>query len=75
MLLRIQEMLHQHLNLPYKCVSCPWRASLVAQSVTNSPANTEDTASMDISLSKFRETVKDREAWRAAVRGVAKNRI
>jgi len=47
----------------------------VAQSVTNSPANTEDTASMDISLSKFRETVKDREAWRAAVRGVAKNRI
>ena len=47
----------------------------MAQSVTNSPANTEDTASMDISLSKVRETVKDREGWRAAVRGVAKNRI
>ena len=28
MLLRIQEMLHQHLNLPYKCVSCPWRGFL-----------------------------------------------
>ena len=27
---------------------------------------------MDISLSKFREWVIDREAWRAAVHGVAK---
>ena len=29
------------------------------------------TDSMDMSLSKFRETVKDREAWRAAVHEVA----
>jgi len=29
---------------------------------------------MDMSLSKFRETVKDREAWRAAVHGVVKSR-
>ena len=28
------------------------------------------TNSMDLSFSKFRETVKDREAWRAAVRGL-----
>ena len=29
--------------------------------------------SMDMSLSKLREIVKNREAWRAAVHGVAKN--
>ena len=29
--------------------------------------------SMDMSLSKFREVVKDREAWHAAIHGVAKS--
>ena len=31
------------------------------------------TDSMDMSLSKFQEMLKDREAWRAVVHGVAKN--
>ena len=30
--------------------------------------------SMDMNLSKLREIVKDREAWRAAVHGVTRSR-
>ena len=31
--------------------------------------------SMDMNLSKLREIVKDREAWRAAAHGVTKSQI
>ena len=33
------------------------------------------TDSMDMSLSELRELVMDRKAWRAAIHGVAKNRM
>ena len=31
------------------------------------------TSAMDMNLGKFQEMVRDREAWRAAVHGVAKS--
>ena len=33
------------------------------------------TDSMDVSVSKLREVVKDRKAWHAAVHGVTKSQI
>ena len=36
-------------------------------------ANDGITDSMDMSLSKFREIVKDREAWRATIHGIAES--
>ena len=41
-----------------------WQRTKWLDSITNS---------MDMDLSKFREIVKDREAWHATVHGVAKS--
>ena len=42
--------------------------------MTNAVIGVVNLDSMDVSLSELREMVMDREAWRAAIHGVAKSR-
>ena len=41
--------------------------------MTNAVIGVVNLDSMDVSLSELREMVMDREAWRAAIHGVAKS--
>ena len=54
-----------------------WRADLLKKTREKLKAGGEEddkgiTDSIDMSLGKFQEVVKDRETWRAAVHGVTK---
>ena len=52
------------LETPVVSLSNPYVVCNTSQFLSNA---------MDVSLSKLQETVKDREAWHAAVHGVAKS--
>ena len=56
---------------------CNWVTLLYTEMITTLKINYTSTIfqlhSVHMSLSKLREIVKDREAWRAAVHGIRKN--